>query len=102
MLKLVMIGKEFCASMIVVGGTYLLYLIFMGWKMTREAPKEGFYTCDKHGPFPSRILMSMPVPDGGEPVKVCPFCYDEAFKIADQRLRAEEDKRGQQEDRKVQ
>jgi len=73
---------------------YVVCVVIRSWWETRETPKTDMFTCDKHGVFPVKYLIEMPIDDGGKPIMQCPFCYEEAFKKADERLKAEEAKRG--------
>jgi hypothetical protein len=83
------------AAVVLAGLTfYAVCVVLRSWWETRETPKTAMFTCDKHGVFPVKYLMEMPLDDGGKPITVCPFCYEEQFKKADERLKAEEAKRG--------
>jgi len=80
-----------------VAGCVVVYIAFAGllaWIETRNTPKTDFFTCDRHGTFPVKSLILIDLGDGRHPVQQCPFCYDAAFKLADQRLKDEEAKRG--------
>jgi hypothetical protein len=91
-----MMDVFFGAAVVVLAGLtfYVLFVAIRSWWETRETPKTDMFTCDKHGVFPVKYLIEMPIDDGGKPIMQCPFCYEEAFKKADERLKAEEDKRG--------
>lgn len=67
---------------------------WMAWREVQETTKEEFFTCDKHGVFPMKATIEAPMPWGGDPQRVCPFCFDAAFKKADQLLLDEEARRG--------
>jgi hypothetical protein len=75
----------------------LAYFVLVGacaYFDTRNTPKTDFFTCDRHGVFPVKLLIMIDLGDGRPPIKQCPFCYEAAFKTADARLKAEEAKRG--------
>jgi hypothetical protein len=72
---------------------YFVVVGFCAWIETRNTPKTDFFTCDRHGAFPVKLLMMIDLGDGRPPIKQCPFCYSDSFKTADARLKAEEAKR---------
>lgn len=81
-----------CAAVVVI--SYGVFMAIYSWFETRNTPKTEFFTCDRHGTFPVKSLILIDLGDGRHPVQQCPFCYDAAFKLADQRLKDEEAKRG--------
>ena len=77
-----------------VGGgiSYLAWVTFRAWWEAKEAPRVDMFTCDKHGAIPSKDVIQVPMDDGGKPYLQCPFCFEDAMKLADKRLRASEAK----------
>jgi hypothetical protein len=80
-----------CAAVVVI--SYGVFMAIYSWFETRNIPKTEFFTCDRHGAFPVKLLMMIDLGDGRPPIKQCPFCYSDSFKTADARLKAEEAKR---------
>jgi len=82
-------------AVVVVGIGVIAYVVVIcltAYHETKKTDKVDFFTCDKHGAFPVKLLMEIDLQDGQPPVKQCPFCLDEAYKQADARLKAEEAK----------
>ena len=75
------------------GMLYVGWMALRAWWEAKQAPKVDMFTCDKHGPIFAKDVMQIPMDDGGPPYKQCPFCFEDTYKIADARLRAEEAKR---------
>ena len=75
---------QFSIAAIIVAAVfgYIGYLATKAWQDTRESPKTEFFTCDKHGAFPMTWTMEVPLPEG-DYHRVCPFCFDEAYKKAE-------------------
>jgi len=71
---------------------YVLVVAFRAWIEVRSTPKVDYFTCDKHGSFPLKWAIDMPMDDGGPPHKVCCFCFQDAYKRADSIVREQEQK----------
>jgi hypothetical protein len=69
---------------------YIIYVCASARQDVKKTNRTEFFTCDKHGAFPTKYLMEIDLADGNPAVKQCPFCYEEAFKKADSRLKEQE------------
>ena len=72
---------------------YVILVATSARRETLQANKTDFFTCDKHGAFPMKWTVEVPMPDGGADYKMCLFCFEEGFKKADAALRAQEARR---------
>lgn len=66
---------------------YFIYGALSAWWETRNTPRTEFFTCDKHGAFPMKWTIEAPMPQG-DVHRVCPFCFDAAFKKAEEYVQA--------------
>jgi hypothetical protein len=82
------------SAVVVPACLYLAVVCIAAYYATKQTERTEFFTCDKHGAFPVKLLMSIDLGDGRPVVQQCPFCYEEAFKKADARIRADEAKHG--------
>lgn len=71
-------------------GLLVIAPIVEGYLDTRNAPRADMFECEKHGLFDAKYIMLIDLQDGGKPVQQCPFCYEDAFKKADEELKKRE------------
>lgn len=80
------IGEYILGALILCGLGYFSLLL---WDVKTEvagAPRAAMFVCEKHGVFPEKYALEIPTPTTEQPVKVCPFCFEEAEKKARERL----------------
>ena len=62
---------------------YLLFVVVEASNTARLTPRKPMFVCDKHGAVAEEYLIVFQL-DGitKEPIKYCPFCYEERTKQA--------------------
>lgn len=86
---------SFIFAIVVVVVLLVLYVgweICAAWREVLGTDKGKYFVCEKHGPMPAHAVIKAAQPTG-DPVDVCPVCYEDAFQVADKRLRDEEERR---------
>lgn len=88
--RLAHIGAVLGAALV----AWLGWIVFEAWYEVVKAPRVDMYVCDKHGPVPKHLcIVFQEKEDKSERTEQqyqCPFCYEDAFKLADKTLREKE------------
>lgn len=82
----------FVAIICTIGGIIYLWLDYSARKEVNSATRIPMVDCPKHGMFPKKLMFTVKIPmfdsQGKDlEVEVCPFCYDEKSKKADDILK---------------
>lgn len=87
------------SALLILALLAIVWLLFEAWYETSAAPRVDMYVCEKHGPVPKHYCIVFEEKedksDQTEQQYQCPFCYENAFKLADKALREKERVRAQ-------